>query len=246
MGGKYTNAQTIAAVNDQVFKDLKENNFFLVSQPVVSAKTGALVHEECLIRYKCPAGEVHPASSLIPFAEQVGIVQQLDLFAIKGACEHLSKNPDLQMSVNISRLSLDNMQIQTYLESATDVAVRKRLIIEITETAIPKKPDAVADFISFARQLNLKIALDDFGSGATLWDDLTELDIDIIKLDKVFAIFDESNKELLEKTLKFARARGIQTIAEGIESQTVADKMIVLGVNALQGYYLGKPKLLSA
>lgn len=246
MGEQFADAQALTAVNQRVFKDLSENNFFLVSQPVISAADGALIHQECLIRYKCPAGEVHSASALIPFAEKAGIVPALDLFAIKGTCVHLSNNPDLHMSVNISRLSLGNTPIQAFLEDEVTASIRKRLIIEITETAIPEEPDAVANFISFARKLDLKIALDDFGSGATLWDDLNKLDIDIIKLDKVFATLGASNQVLLEKTLEFAQAQGIQTIAEGIEDQSVADKMISLGVDALQGYYFGKPKLLSS
>jgi EAL domain-containing protein (putative c-di-GMP-specific phosphodiesterase class I) len=122
----------------------------------------------------------------------------------------------------------------------------QNLIVELTESVFHEDEIALVKQALFKiKQLGVEIHIDDFGTGYSSFSRICELPIDAIKIDKAFIQSeDEKNIAIIEAVVFIARRLKIRVIAEGIESQEQAEKMRMLGVNELQGFFFGKPAAL--
>jgi EAL domain-containing protein (putative c-di-GMP-specific phosphodiesterase class I) len=156
--------------------------------------------------------------------------------------------PTLSLAVNISGLTASQADwpeyIRSVLESRSDVA--RRLVIEITETAAIVDISETRRFVETLRELGGRVALDDFGAGSTSIRYLRELGLSIMKIDKDLLNGLTTNKEqqhLVMVLIDLARGLGIETVAEGVETQEVATWLHNAKVDYMQGYFFGKPSL---
>lgn len=222
---------------------LDRQRFLIVTQPVVDAVTWRLLHSECLLRYRRPSGPMFAAADIVPMAEQANAVAPLDRFSLSAAAGLLNSLPDTRFSINVSRRSLADQSLRDNLSelAANNLTAVARLIIEITETALPDNQHDLEDFIGFVRRLGLRVAIDDFGVGVTSWKELSGLQVDIVKFDKSLCSETGHMPELLKEAIARSKERDIFTVAEGVDSVKSAERLRAMGVDALQGYLFGRP-----
>ncbi|MDB5491169.1 MAG: diguanylate cyclase domain protein [Micavibrio sp.] len=230
---------------DDFMAALKDNRVRLAFQPVVDAQTHAVEFHECLLRYVDGAGKIHAAGSFIPAIEKLGLSRLVDRHALRLSLQELEMFPDVSLSVNVSNLSLNDPDwlrgIVVALRDRTDVA--KRMIVEITESAVIHDMDKTLRVIRTLRDLGCGVAIDDFGSGYTGFSQLKEMAVDIVKIDKTFVRnMAEKENHLFVKTLQMlADGLGIRTVGEGAETMTEAKLLASDGINLIQGYAFGYP-----
>jgi EAL domain-containing protein (putative c-di-GMP-specific phosphodiesterase class I)/GGDEF domain-containing protein len=222
------------------------NRIKLAYQPVIESKTGAVSHYEALLRLYSEDGKISSAGTLIPVAERMGLIGVIDSLTLDMVVKELRHDKDVVLALNISNLTTQDIgwlkKLTDYINETPDIA--KRMIIELTETAIHRDLKHTAMFTAELQSLGCMVALDDFGSGYTSFRQLKALEVDMIKIDGMFIkdLTDNADSRFFVKTLlDFTQGFGLKSVAEFVENGEVAKMLMELGVDHLQGYYFGKP-----
>jgi len=239
------------AWKDRLLDALDHDELVLVFQPIVAVVAGQTSHYEVLVRMREANGKLIPPGKFIPVAEQFGFIQRVDRQVLTKAIRYLAELPaefaQTAFSINLSGMSVGSREMYECIESEVresgiDPA---RITFEITETAACEQLSSAMEFIQKIRQLGCRISLDDFGVGFSSFSYLKHLRADILKIDGSFIrdIHNNNADQLFVKALvDVARGMGMRTIAEFVENEQVFDRVRSLGVDYVQGYYLGKPQ----
>ncbi len=224
---------------------LASDKLAFMQQPIVDLKTKDLHHYEVLVRFE----ENISPYQMIRFAEETGIVMELDDIILKQAINYLSTegtNPAVKLAVNVSGRSLSSTKFITDLYRAmTRVNFpRSNLMLEITESSIIADLEQANRVIQKIRKLGHQVCLDDFGAGAASFQYLRALTVDYIKIDGAYirtALKRRREAMLLKAMAGLARDLDIGTIAESIETEDQSAMLLDLGVDQGQGYLFGRP-----
>lgn len=216
--------------------------FALHFQPIVDLRTGAVHHFEALARFgdRGPAGAIH-------MAEELGLIEQFDLAVLEKAIQRM-RQPGfglIKVAVNVSAASLANDIYAANLLrlTAAEPLERRRLMIEVTETAALADLDAADRRLRALRQAGVKICIDDFGAGSSSFDYLRGLSVDSVKIDGAFVRgleADSRSHTLISHLVELCASLKLTTIAEMIETEAVADVVRTLGVDYGQGWLFGR------
>jgi len=225
---------------------IKNNEFYMVYQPIVDCISGEIYAVEALMRWEHAGVFVSP-DEFITLAEKSGHIYELGLVSILDSIEYLKEiNVGFKMSINLSPIQLKDSKLMAVLEET----IKKfhvpfdKIIIEITETAVIENFGQTIEILEGLKKLGIKIALDDFGTGYSSLSYLTKLPIDIIKVDKSFVQQIQTKDEtmdLIEAIVAIAVNRNLKVIFEGIETEEQLEILNSLGCNYSQGYYFFKP-----
>jgi len=228
-----------------VFQNYK---FKLVYQPIVSVSDQEIHHYEALSRFK--DGE-SPYETVV-FAEETGIIHDLDLAVAKKAKEKLQeykKRGDIlpKLSINVSGLSLESDKFVDNLLAlySDDVEIRENINLEITETARVGDLDRAERIIQTIRSNGMEISLDDMGAGSSSFQYIRALTVDYIKIDGTYikeVLTNKKDAAILKSMSRLCQELNIGTIAEMVETKEQLHVLNVLGVNYGQGWYFGKPQ----
>jgi EAL domain-containing protein (putative c-di-GMP-specific phosphodiesterase class I) len=216
----------------------------LAYQPILSLDTLQVVGVEALIRWQHPTRGLVPPAEFIPVAERSGLIVDIGAWVLREACRQaaawLELEPgahDLHMSVNVSARQMapaaglvDAVQ-QALTESGLDPSM---LGVEVTERALSNDPEAALRVLNELKELHVQVAVDDFGTGGSTWDDLSRFPLDALKIDRSFVSGlggSEDDAMVVSSIIDLAKDLGILTIAEGIETRGQ--------LAALQGYGCG-------
>jgi diguanylate cyclase (GGDEF)-like protein len=247
IAGEGAETRGLLQSGDAFMRALKDNRVKLAFQPVVHSQTNEVSFHESLIRFIDEQGKVHSAGEFIPAIEKLGLTRLVDRYALRMAIHELSMFPSLELSVNVSNLTLSDPDWLRGLVAALrdHPQMAKRLIIEITESAAMYDMSKTIRIVRTLRDLGCRVALDDFGSGYTAFAQLKQLDIDIVKIDKTFIRnIGEKENHLFVKTLQaLANGVDIETVGEGAETMTEARMLAEDGINHIQGYAFGFPSV---
>lgn len=236
---------------DRLMEALDKENLILVFQPIVGVASRKVHHYEALVRMREADGALIAPGKFIPAAEQFGLIQQVDRYVVAKAIRQLADLPaelaDVGFSINLSGLSVGRQDMYELIEREVREAGIEptRITFEITETAACEQLNNAMEFIQKVRQLGCQVSLDDFGVGFSSFSYLKHLRADILKIDGSFIrdIHNNNADQLFVKALvDVARGMGMRTIAEFVENEQVYDRVRSLGVDYVQGYYLGKPQ----
>jgi EAL domain-containing protein (putative c-di-GMP-specific phosphodiesterase class I) len=236
---------------DRLLEALEKDLLQLVFQPIVAVAGGRVSHYEVLVRMRERDGTLISPGKFIPAAEQFGLVQRLDQRIVSKAVRCLADLPreldSIGLSINLSGLSVGSAEMYQCIErEVREAGVEPaRITFEITETAACEQLDSAIAFIQRIRQLGCNVSLDDFGVGFSSFSYLKHLRADILKIDGSFIrdIHNNNADQLFVKALvDVARGMGMRTIAEFVENEQVFDRVRSLGVDYVQGFYLGKPQ----
>lgn len=239
-------APTVRAV---ISAALQEGRTALALQPVVQgADPRRIAFHEGLIRVLDRAGQVVPARDFMPACEGHAIARRIDCAALGHGIEALESTPDLRLSVNISAGTINDRDWLRLLEAALrrDPTIGERLIVEITEGSAIADPEGCRSFMARLASRGICFALDDFGTGATSLRHLRDFRFDILKIAGCYArsvAADPDNRAIVSAVTGLARHFEMLCIAEGVETADDAATLLALGVEAMQGYHFGAPRL---
>ncbi len=219
-------------------------------QPVVSLAEQRVTGVEALLRWQHPElGEV-PPTEFVPIAERAGVIGELQRWALEHAATAVLSLPHsgtpLRLGVNISASHVAARtlvrDVAAVLES-TGLAP-ERLILEVTEATITSEGEHVAADMEALRLMGVHVALDDFGTGRSSLAHLTQLPIDVLKLDHSFVLRvdrDRRARALCESVVGIAAALGLDVVAEGVETPAQLGALRAAGCGFAQGFLLARP-----
>lgn len=222
-------------------------------QPLIDLETGKLNGFEALARWNDPdRGFISPVD-FIPVAEESGLIIPLGRWALAKAASQLKQWDNqfgselpVKMSVNMSAVQM----VRDDVAYAVDDALRNanisgdRITIELTESAFIEDPDNARKIMESLKSLNTRLAMDDFGTGYSNLAYLQQLPIDVLKIDRSFVtdmMADKDKRSIVSAVLSLANSLGMQTTAEGIETQELSRVLTGLGCSFGQGFYYAKP-----
>ncbi|NNE57169.1 MAG: EAL domain-containing protein [Hellea sp.] len=228
---------------------LERNRFCLVYQPIKTAHKRVTAYYEALLRYRDDDGALHSAFPFIQAAEQFALIDQIDMRTLSLAKAALANNPGLKISINISVGSILSARARDkYLTAFAELGRRaKEVIVELTETMAISNLDLANGFATDLKNMGARLAIDDFGAGYTSFQNMMGLEAEIIKIDGAFVrdIAVSPEKQRFVRLLaEMAQVFGLKTVAEMVDSEADARMTERLGVDYLQGFYLGRPETL--
>jgi diguanylate cyclase (GGDEF)-like protein len=224
----------------------------LAFQPLIALDTGRVAGFEALARWELDGLPV-PPGEFIPVAEESGLIVQLGRWALDTAMQTLADWDrqtgtllPLGVSVNLSPVQISRDDVAAAVSSALSASGIDggRLTLEVTESAIIHDPDRAAKALKALKKFDVSIAMDDFGTGFTSLSSLQKLPIDVLKIDQSFVsqmIADGDSTAIVRAVLSLARALGMETTAEGIDSEDLSELLTELGCTYGQGYYYSPP-----
>jgi EAL domain-containing protein (putative c-di-GMP-specific phosphodiesterase class I) len=230
---------------------LMENRFFLVFQPVVRVKDGAITHYEVLIRMRGKRSDIFSPGEFIPVAERMGLIHHIDLWVVDKSIDFLASLPEHQshvsLTINLSGVAFQDQSLLPLIKQKLEMTwiSASRLAFEITETATVANYQQTREMIARIRALGCHFALDDFGAGFSSFDYIKKFPVDYLKIDGQFIknlLHDETDQVLVKAMIDIARKLGKRTIAEFVENPKVLSLLKTLGIDYVQGYLIGKPE----
>jgi diguanylate cyclase (GGDEF)-like protein len=243
--------ETLLTERRELERDLRKaldlpEQFQIHYQPLFEAKSRKLVGVEALLRWQHPVrGAVGP-DVFIPLAEEAGLIDRLGEFVLRGACIAACGWPVETLAVNASAVELAN---PAYAMRVTNILLAtglspNRLELEVTETAMSDMDGVSRANVAALRKLGVRFALDDFGTGFSSLGRLQQLDVDRIKIDRSFISgFGSGNGDeaIVRAIVDLAKARGLRTTGEGVETAEQSSFLAEIGCDELQGFLMGRP-----
>ncbi len=226
----------------------------LLRQPIqrISQRDQPLSYE-VLVRIRDGSKLLSP-DEFLPIIERYQLSHVLDEWVVRTVLEWLSQPAQLSArydyySINVSGVSLCKDEFRTYVYGLLQEygSLAKRICFEITETAAIENLPAAIEFIADMRSLGCRFSLDDFGTGFSSMAYLKNLAVDYLKIDGVFVTgitTDPVDLGMLQAIQHLAGVLKIRTVAEYVETAEIADKLREVGIDCLQGYYIGYPEVI--
>jgi diguanylate cyclase (GGDEF)-like protein/PAS domain S-box-containing protein len=241
-------------MENDIRRGLDRGEFTVVYQPVVSLSTRELTGVEALVRWHRPGGAVLEPPQFLPVAEETGLVVPLGNLVLHEAIEQVAEwnarlpagRPPLTVSVNVSARQLSNPAL------AEDVAAAlsqhrmpaRLLVLEITETAMLEESLISGEVIDRLTRLGVRLALDDFGTGYSSLGHLRRFPVSVLKIDRMFVEGLEPGSgetAIVAAVTAMAKALGITTVGEGIETRRQLDTLVGFGCDEGQGFLIARP-----
>lgn len=225
---------------------LERGELTVLYQAKVSAVTGELDGCEALLRWD-HEGQRLEASEFIQVAEDTGLILAIGDWVIDEVCRQIAhwraKRLRVPVAVNVSARQLaENGIINSVLDAARRHDIDPTLLsLEITETVLMEDPEHGAELLRTLTGHGIQVSIDDFGTGYASLAYLTQLPVDTLKIDRSFVSDVRKSSAILETIVAMARALGLKTIAEGVETEQDRVALRRIGCDVLQGYFIGRP-----
>ncbi len=198
---------------------------------------------ESLMRLMDTEGRVLSPAAFMEKSKEYRLYTQLMSQMIKKVFDVMDQH-EVAMTLNLSYIDINNSELcNTLMRQIKQMKVGSRLTVEIVENEQIEDLEHVNEFIFALKKLGVRIAIDDFGSGFSNFDNIVNLDIDYVKLDGslVSKIHDNKYRIILENMVNICHDLGIKTIAEYISDESIMSLAKSIGVDYLQGHHLHKP-----
>jgi diguanylate cyclase (GGDEF)-like protein len=215
-------------------------------QPIIRCNSREIVGVEALARWNHPErGFISPAV-FIQVAEQSGLMPALGERVMARAMQDWHAWPHLDVSINLSPLQFRQSDLVSILKRlASEHRIEpSRFILEITEGVLMDAGERTRDVLDHIRSLGYRMALDDFGTGYSSLAYLCNFRFDKIKIDRSFVgglSRSPDVRTIVRSVIALGRGLGMETVAEGVETQTEAEAMSEFGCSEMQGYYFARP-----
>lgn len=228
---------------------LDGDQFIVYFQPQVRLDDRRIVGYEALVRWNHPTRGVLSPIAFMDTMEQSGLVIPLGRQVLEQVCRAIATNPELPgpVSVNVSAVEFgDAMWLEHFTHTVRAFAIPgDRLVVELTETTALQLTDDARRALTGIRDLGFGIHIDDFGTGYASVGVLRQIPVTALKLDRSFTapLKDGALADLavIRGIAALATGLGLETIAEGIETEAQADLVRAAGWSLGQGYLFGKP-----
>jgi diguanylate cyclase (GGDEF)-like protein len=216
-------------------------------QPIIDLQRNAITGFEALARWRHPVKGMIPPAVFIPVAEDSGLILPLGTWALTEACRRAAQWPDhLKVAVNLSPVQISTPHLPQLVESIlTDTGLAPhRLELEITERIFMEDGEETLSILHRLKSLGVRISMDDFGTGYSSLSYLRSFPYDNIKVDRTFVSRLNEGTEhvvIVQAVVSIARALGMTTTAEGIETLDQQEFLAALGCDEAQGYLFSAP-----
>lgn len=234
-------------IEDDLRDALSKNEFKIQYQPIVDAQSHKVVCLEALLRWDhSERGMISPAD-FVPVAEEVGIISEIGEWVLEEVCRQLGECPtEIRAAVNVSPIQFASDDFY----SAVDRILTKtgvdpaRIELEITESVFVGDLERTLALFKKLKQRGVRLALDDFGTGYSSLSYLRDAPFDKLKIDQSFvrgcSATENNNGALVAAIVSMARALGMDTVAEGVETKDDLAMVMAHGAGQLQGYLFSK------
>jgi diguanylate cyclase (GGDEF)-like protein len=227
---------------------LENNSFRLHYQPLMHIPTGRISHYEALLRLQTDRGLVGP-QTFLPAAARFGFMSEIDTWVVEHAIKALAQfsqgGSNLRLSVNLSSLAFENQAFAATVRSLLKEhnLSGDRICFEITEQMAVRFAVQLDRQLTTLRDLGCRIAVDDFGTGYSSFSYLKKLPVDYLKIDGSFIrklTSSRVDQTMVRMIGEVAKAAGLQTVAEYVESAGALRLLAKYGIDYAQGYYIGR------
>lgn len=237
------NQKVIAEIH-QAINDEKIYPYF---QPIYDVAQDKIIKYESLMRMEKADGSIELPHYFLEIAHQSKLYNTLSIMMLDKVLMQALKYPDRFFSFNLSAVDIeDNAMAEKILRIIKYSQVAKQLTLEILETDGFRSYKRLALFIAEVKSYGVKVAIDDFGSGYSNFAEIVDLDVDYLKIDGSLVkniMHDIHYEHIVTAIIKFAHSLELKAIAEFVEDKALAEKLMLLGVDMLQGYYIGRPEV---
>ncbi|MBI3609570.1 MAG: EAL domain-containing protein [Nitrospirae bacterium] len=229
---------------------VERRELVLYYQPKINLKTGRTTGVEALVRWQHPQHGLILPDQFIALAEHTGVIKPLTLWVLSDAARQCrdwqQAGMEFTVAVNLSARNLQDLQLPDQIaEMLQTSGIRPDFLeLEITESAIMADPARVLEIISRLKAMGIRFSIDDFGAGYSSLSYLRKLPVAAVKVDKSFVIGMTANEDdaiIVRSTIDLAHNLGLKVVAEGVESQEILDRLVAMGCDAAQGYYISHP-----
>ena len=235
----------------QIEMDLREavarNELSLHYQPIIDLQRNVVTGFEALARWSHPSRGMIPPGVFITVAEDTGLILPLGEWALTEACRRASEWPShIRISVNLSPVQFSAPNLFDTIAGilASSGLAPSRLELEITERIFMENSERTLVILHQLKELGVRISMDDFGTGYSSLSYLRSFPFDKIKVDRTFISGLAEGAEhaaIVRAVVTLARALGMMTTAEGIETRDQQSSVMALGCDEAQGYLFSPP-----
>lgn len=239
----------------RISRALEEERFQLYQQPIVGVSDNDRSHLEILLRMIDENGNIVPPGAFISAAERYGLMREIDRWVITNVFKFMSKdnpadpikNTSRVMAINLSGESINDITLLDFIlqEKEKYNISLSNVCFEITETVAISNLSKATVFINKLKKHGCQFALDDFGSGLSSFSYLKNLPVDYLKIDGSFVkdvSRDKIDRAMVESIQQIGEVMKLRTIAEHVEDKETLLVLQEIGVDYVQGYYLGRPE----
>ena len=230
---------------------MAEDQLRLVYQPVLDLETDRVVSVEALLRWHHPVCGVVPPCDFIPIAEETRLILPIGRWVIREAARQAAElqrltgdGEPVTVAVNLSPYQLEDPGlVDDVADAIADAGIDPSLLVlELTESEMTADLDAAAPMLFRLKDLGVRLALDDIGTGHSRWSYLRSFPVDILKLDRELIASDSGGDARLTRALLgLGRELELQTVAEGIERPDQLAHLKELGCTLGQGFLFARP-----
>jgi diguanylate cyclase (GGDEF)-like protein/PAS domain S-box-containing protein len=243
----------------RIQQTLEQDRFRLFSQQIqpLTPEAAPGLYFEVLLRMLEDDGRIHLPSDFIHAAERYGLMRSIDRWVIRCCIKTLMDQPppflDLLRlcSINLSAVSLGDDELLGFVEEELDTSgvPAGKLCFELTETAAIESLPQARRLMERLAARGVRFALDDFGTGMSSYGYLKELPVSFLKIDGKFikdVVTDPLDRAMVESINQVGHVMGVRTIAEGVTSAAVVQRLRLLGVDFAQGNWISAPRPLAS
>lgn len=233
---------------------LKHDRFVLACQPICNTVTNEQEYGEILIRMLDEKDELIMPAGFLPAAERFGLILQIDIWVVEHSLKYMSKQREagnqVKLSINLSAKSIEDQSVILSIKNLINEydVDPESIMFEVTESAAMGNLQKASKILGQLQGLGCKTALDDFGIGYSSFAYLKDLPIDVVKIDGSFvkdSAIDSLHYAMVRSINDIAHEMNKQTVAEFVEDESVLSVLKELKVDYVQGYYLGKPEVIT-
>jgi EAL domain-containing protein (putative c-di-GMP-specific phosphodiesterase class I) len=235
-------------------KDTRQNNLFLVFQPIITSHNERIIGFETLLRWKHPERGMIMPNEFIPLAEETGLIHPLGIWVLRQACKQVRiwqakglsnpRNP-ISVSVNISGKQFLKPDLVDQIEKIVrEFRIKPdSLNLEITERLFVENDDSVLYSLGRLQSLGINLQIDDFGRGYSSFSYLHNIPVNTLKIDSLFIQRigkNNKNSEIVRSIVGLAKSLGLSVIAEGVETGNQFQHLKQLDCPCVQGFYFSE------
>ncbi|HIM07756.1 MAG: EAL domain-containing response regulator [Gammaproteobacteria bacterium] len=248
---KERTTQTLIITEADLLQAIEQNELVVYYQPQIQLETGKVIGTEALVRWQHPEHGLLFPDSFIPLAESnkelIGLLTYAVMeTALQDDMKRREKGIELNLSINLSANLLSDLTLPDKVEEllTTYRFDPNRLLLEVTESGAMENPLLTMDILTRLRLKNIRLSIDDFGTGFSSLVQLYRMPFNEIKVDKSFVMKAMTDKEaaaIARITIDLGHSLGLEVVAEGVEDQETYDWLKGLSCEIGQGYFISRP-----
>ena len=238
-------------LENKLRRALDNREFVLYYQPQIDLAEGRIVGVEALIRWNSPEDGLVSPGRFIPVAEASGLIAPIGAWVLREACRQArawqdAGLPPFVVAVNLSAMQFKRPDLINTVINALVLADldSQWLELELTESILIQDAESTVDSVRRLKALGVKLSVDDFGTGYSSLAYLKRFAVDKLKIDQSFVRdlgHDPEDSAIVRAIVQMAHSMKLTTIAEGVETQELADLLRLFHCDEAQGFWLAKP-----